>query len=151
MIKGGDKMISIRKLESEEYQEALDLAWSVFLRFEAPEYSKEGIEEFRNSLKNPEFVRKLTFFGAFEKRKLIGVLAMRPPQHISLFFVKEEYHGRGIGRKLFEGMKQEYGKVEFTVNSSPYAVAIYKKLGFIPTDTEQITNGIRYTPMIYRC
>ncbi|MBU9737013.1 GNAT family N-acetyltransferase [Diplocloster agilis] len=33
------------------------------------------------------------------------------------------------------------------LNSSPYAVPIYKKLGFRNTDTEQLMNGIRYTPM----
>lgn len=143
-------MISIRKLEPEEYQEALDLAWNVFLQFDAPVYTKEGIEEFKSYLENTEFVEKLKFFGAFEDGQMVGVLAMRHPQHISLFFVKEEFHHRGIGRKLFEGMREDYEKQEFTVYSSPYAVAIYEKLGFIPTDTEQKTNGIRHTPMIFR-
>ena len=36
-----------------------------------------------------------------------------------------------------------------TVNSSPYAAKIYRKLGFVDTDTEQVTNGIRYVPMKY--
>lgn len=34
-----------------------------------------------------------------------------------------------------------------TVNSSPYAVPVYHKLGFIDTDTEQLSDGIRYIPM----
>lgn len=34
-----------------------------------------------------------------------------------------------------------------TVNSSSYAVPIYHKLGFGYTDVEQLTDGIRYTPM----
>jgi predicted GNAT family N-acyltransferase len=33
------------------------------------------------------------------------------------------------------------------LNSSPYARSFYKKIGFIDTDTEQVKNGIRYTPM----
>ena len=36
------------------------------------------------------------------------------------------------------------------VNSSPYAVDVYHKLGFTDTDKEQMTNGIIYTPMIYK-
>ncbi|WP_460645598.1 GNAT family N-acetyltransferase [Lacrimispora brassicae] len=36
-----------------------------------------------------------------------------------------------------------------TVNSSPYAVEIYHKLGFVDTDTEQLVNGIRFIPMEY--
>jgi len=34
-----------------------------------------------------------------------------------------------------------------TVNSSLYAVEIYRRLGFVDTNTEQIVNGIRFIPM----
>ncbi len=37
------------------------------------------------------------------------------------------------------------GKI--TVNSYPYAVSVYHRLGFKDTDKEQVTNGLRYTPM----
>ena len=64
--------------------------------------------------------------------------------------LKSEYHRQGIVRQLFEKMLSDYqmqGVGVFTVNSSPYAVEVYRKLGFEPTDDECITNGIRYTPM----
>ena len=35
------------------------------------------------------------------------------------------------------------------VNSSPYAVKIYRALGFVEVDIEQISDGRRYTPMSY--
>lgn len=44
-------------------------------------------------------------------------------------------------------MRRDYASQTFTVNSSPYAVEVYRHLGFTPTNTEQLTNGIRYTPM----
>ena len=34
-----------------------------------------------------------------------------------------------------------------TVNASPNAVEIYKKLGFEKKDREQLKNGIRFVPM----
>lgn len=34
-----------------------------------------------------------------------------------------------------------------TVNSSPYAVPVYEKLGFHATGSEQTVNGLRFTPM----
>jgi len=34
-----------------------------------------------------------------------------------------------------------------TVNSSPYAVDIYRRLGFHAISEEQLTDGIRFTPM----
>ena len=72
---------------------------------------------------------------------------MRAPQHIGGFFVDADYHRRGIGKRLFEAMRQDYAKQVFTVNSSPYAVEVYSHLGFVPTDKEQIADGLRYTPM----
>ena len=123
----------------------------MFCRFEAPEYSEEGITEFKNFLNNEEEIGKLDFYGAFDKASdIVGVLAMRKPSHISLFFVKAEYHRQGIGRQLFEKILCDYqpqGIGVFTVNSSHYAVEVYRKLGFKLTGNECITNGIRYTPM----
>lgn len=142
-----DTQFPVRRLYPEEIQTALDLSWDVFLQFEAPEYSEEGVQEFRKSLDDKERTRKLQFYGAFDKDKLIGMLCMREPQHIGGFFVRAEYHRKGIGRDLFETMKKDYDKQQFTVNSSPYAVEIYKHLGFKETDVEQTVNGIRFTPM----
>ena len=96
-----------------------------------------------------ERTRKLDFYGAYDGETLAGVLCMRAPQHIGGFFVDGAYHRRGIGRRLFETMRRDYDRQVFTVNSSPYAVEVYRHLGFVPTDTEQCTNGLRYTPMRY--
>ena len=72
---------------------------------------------------------------------------MRAPQNIGGFFVDAVYHRRGIGRRLFEAMRQDYAKQEFTVHSSPYAVEVYRHLGFVPTGEEQTVDGLRFTPM----
>lgn len=138
---------TVRRLPPELLPAACELVWQVFCRFEAPEYSQEGIAEFQKTLENMEALRHMPFYGAFHKGELVGVLAMREPQHISLFFVKEAWHRQGLGRLLFDAMRRDYADQVFTVNSSPYAVEVYRHLGFTPTDTEQLTNGIRYTPM----
>lgn len=85
----------------------------------------------------------------FEGNQLVGTLCMREPQHIGGFFVKADYHRKGIGRALFETMRRDYDKQEFTDNSSPYAVKVYEHLGFKANDNEQVVNGLRFTPMIY--
>ena len=138
---------TVRRLPPELLPAACELVWQVFCRFEAPEYSQEGIAEFQKTLENMEALRHMPFYGAFHKGELVGVLAMREPQHISLFFVKEAWHRQGLGRLLFDAMRRDYADQVFTVNSSPYAVEVYRHLGFVPTDTEQLTNGIRYAPM----
>ena len=40
-------MYEIRKITSSELEEALSLAWEVFLEFEAPDYKPEGTQAFR--------------------------------------------------------------------------------------------------------
>ena len=139
----------VRHLNADEIRCALDLMWEVFLQFVAPEYSQEGIDEFKKSLNDKERTEKLRFYGVFDNDKLVGTLCIKEPRHIGGFFVKADYQGRGFGRMLFEAMKADYEKPEFTVNSSPYAVKIYEHLGFVPTDNEQTVNGIRFTPMKY--
>lgn len=138
---------SVRRLTYEEIPQALELCWRVFLEFEAPEYSSEGISAFRASLDDKERNRNMHFYGAFYGDALVGVLSMRAPQHISGFFVDAAYHRQGIGRKLFESMRRDYARQVFTVNSSPYAVEVYRNLGFVPKDKEQIADGLRFTPM----
>ncbi|MGN0496268.1 MAG: GNAT family N-acetyltransferase [Lachnospiraceae bacterium] len=140
----------VRRLNADEIKIATDLIWEVFLQFEAPEYSKEGIDFFRGSLDDEERNRKLKYYGAFEGKELIGTLCMREPQHIGGFFVKAQHQQKGVGRALFEAMRKDYEKQEFTVHSSPYGVKIYECLGFQATDEEQLVNGLRFTPMVFK-
>ena len=144
-----DEQYPVRRLNEDEIPEALNLIWQVFMQFVAPEYSKEGIDEFRKSLDDKQRTRMLKFYGAFVNGTLAGVLCMRAPQHIGGFFVRSEYQGKGFGKALFEAMKKDYDKQEFTVHSSPYAVKIYERLGFVRTGEEQTINGLRFTPMKY--
>lgn len=140
--------IYIRELDKGEYGSALDLVWKVFLEYEAPDYSEQGTEEFRKSINDAGYLAILRCYGAFIGGELIGVIATRNNgDHVALFFVDGKYHRRGIGRKLFEAAVNDNISGEMTVNSSPYAVPVYHRLGFRDTEKEQITNGIRYTPM----
>ncbi len=142
--------MEIRKIMKEGLPAVLDLVWTVFLEFEAPEYSQEGIDEFKRYIDQQAKETTLEIYGAFEENELLGVIATRNERsHISWFFVKKEYHGRRIGRKLFEHIVPFSSTDFITVNSSPYAVKIYRKLGFADTAAEQVTNGIRYIPMKY--
>jgi hypothetical protein len=69
-------------------------------------------------------------------------------KHIALFFVNGNFQGKGIGKHLFMRACLNNKCGEITVNSSPYAKEIYHHLHFTDTNTEQLTDGLRYTPMI---
>jgi len=146
----------IRQLTEQEIPVALKLVWEVFLEFEAPEYSEEGVETFREFIEPTSIIDKVTlgellFIGCLDdEEQIVGVLAIRAFHHICLLFVLKKYHRQGIARTLFETAKKlciERNTGKITVNSSPYAVEIYRKLGFIVAGTELQQNGIRYTPM----
>jgi len=139
-----------RKLLLKEYDMALNLAWRVFERFEAPEYSDEGVENFRKTIQEPSFSERICCYGAFDENQLVGMLATRNEgAHIALFFVEEAYHRRGIGRDMFALALSASKTDAITVNSSPFAVQVYRQLGFVETKPEQLLDGIRFTPMIY--
>lgn len=140
--------ILVRELSDEETDTATELCWEVFKEYEAPDYTEYGTEEFRRSIHNRGFISQLRLFGAFCGERMVGVIAIRG-SHIALFFVKGEYHRQGIGKRLFERAKKECGG-RITVNSSPYALEIYRRLGFKETDSEQSVNGLRFTPMEYQ-
>lgn len=142
--------IFIRRLSEEEKPSALVLIWEVFLKFEAPEYSSEGTEFFRSILDDKEYISEREFIGAFDGEKLVGVISMGRSPHINFFFVREEYHRRGIGRRLFETAVKSRPEKCITINASPYAVPVYRRLGFVPTDKMQETKGIKFLPMEYK-
>jgi GNAT superfamily N-acetyltransferase len=146
VIVNGDK-----KLQQPEKTDAMNLVWSVFLEFEAPDYTDEGINTFHDFINNDDAINGLEIYGAYENGNLIAVIATRNKgNHIALFFVLGKYHRQGVGRKLFEWILEKSTSKIMTVNSSPYAIEIYHKLGFTDTDIEQTKEGMRFTPMKYQ-
>lgn len=150
-------MYEIRKITSSEVGEALSLALEVFMQFEAPEYKPEGIETFkRDIIENEEFIAKCKsgacpIYAAFDNGKIIGIIGMRESRtHINLVFVRKEYHRKGVATAIFEFLLRDNPKLsEITLNSSPYGLPFYLKLGFVPQSGELEEDGIRYTPMIF--
>lgn len=137
----------IKSLNDKEIENALGLVWKVFLQYEAPDYTQEGIDEFYKSIHDENYLSMLSIYGAFSNEELVGVIATRSNgKHIALFFVDGRYHHQGIGKQLFQTVRTN----KMTVNSSPYAVPVYRKLGFEAVNTEQVVNGLRFTPMELR-
>ena len=143
--------MEIKKIDQAQMDNAIDLIWTTFLQFEAPDYSDEGIQSFKDFIENKEIINTLEFWGAYDNQKLKGVIATyENRKHICCFFVEAQYQRQGIGRKLWEYLLENSKKEVITVNSSPYAVPVYHKLGFVDTNTEQLSDGMRYTPMKYQ-
>lgn len=116
---------NIKILKGNEMKTALDLVTKVFMEYEAPDYSQNGVEEFNKSMQDEEYLSKLCMYGAFTFKRLIGVIATRNKgTHIALFFVDSDFQGKGVGKSFFQAMLADYDSNRITVNSSPYAVPV---------------------------
>ena len=149
--------MQICKIGPDKLRGALDLVWETFMKYEAPGSGVMGIATFRHFVTYSNMVEKVNqgemkFYGCYLNQYLIGVIALRTGQHISLLFVRGKFHHLGVATKLVEIVENEVlaqnPKIRaVTVNASPYAVGFYEKSGFVPLDKEQKANGIRFTPM----
>lgn len=146
----------IRSAYRDEWQDAMALAWRTFLRFEADVYTPEGVRNFENFITDSTLHRMFIMgtyqlFVALDQNKIVGMITLRDSTHISLLFVDEAYHRRGIGRALIKYLTDylvtEMGAYRVTVNASPYGAPFYHKMGFRDLRPEETKDGIIYTPM----
>jgi GNAT superfamily N-acetyltransferase len=93
----------------------------------------------------------IVYHVAEHDSKLLGFIAVRDHAHLFHMFVDKRHHRQGIARALWEVARQfalEAGNPGlFTVNSSNYALPVYKAMGFVQTAPMQCKNGIFYNPM----
>lgn len=144
----------IEELNLENLEEAINVIEDTFMKFEAPDYSKQGIESFfkfanYETIKE-NFSKNMKMYVAKVNEKIVGVIGYRDNSHINLLFVLEEYQHNGIAKALYnlvlENCKNANTK-RMTVNSSPYAHNVYLKLGFIDDNQMQEVDGIKFYPM----
>ena len=145
----------ISPLGAERLDEALFLVKEVFMEFEAPDFSEEGVKEFlkfvdKARIQNEMDSSALDLWVCLQAQRIVAVLGVEAKGHISLLFVSGAFHRQGIARAMLEkGLAacRQKGLTQVTVNSSPYAVQAYKRMGFIAMQPEQCIHGIRFTPM----
>ncbi len=151
--------ITFREIKSGEEAKACQLVMDSFSEFVAPDYSEEGVNEFSKYIDSQLMQKRLAnnhfVLVALDEDVLVGMVELRNYKHISLLFVKKKYQHRGIATRMLElavnkCMKHDANTELIEVNSSPFAVGIYEKLGFVKISDEQLKNGIRFTPMVKR-
>lgn len=142
-------------MQEGEEREISDLIQRVFGEFVAPAYVPEGVNYFLDYVR-PAAIgtrnrdgRHVALCAKIDHR-IIGVIEIRSWNHICLLFVDKRHHKKGISRKLLQEsihLCRAKGSEWIDVNSSPFAVPVYERLGFVQTDAEQLRNGIRFVPM----
>ena len=149
----------IKEVGKVDLKQAFDLVNEVFSEFVAVDYSEQGNKTFGDYLKikydemssDIETGHK-KLWAYCQNDEIIGVIATRDISHIALMFVDKRHHRKGIARQLLDnvlaGIKNNADIKQITVNSSPYAVKVYERLGFAKTGERQEKDGIIYIPMV---
>lgn len=149
--------IEIRELGEGEEIAAADLVMRVFAAYVGHEYSARGVEEFAryadaSALRERLDGGKCIALAAVRGDALIGVIEFRGTDHLSLLFVDDRFHRRGIARALLSEMIEKLAAAgtavsSVEVNSSRDAIPAYRRLGFEVSGPERTVDGITFTPM----
>ena len=145
----------IKKAQLEDLEEISNLAKRIYLKYNSSLDTDEGVNNILTFINHDNILIRTYIDGslilkAIKNNTIIGFIEIRNYNHISLLFIDDEYFRLGLGKELFEKVKDITKSDKYSVNSSDYAVEFYKKLGFVAIyDTIKIENGVHFHPMIF--
>lgn len=145
----------IRKSTIDDSEGISNLVYGLSEKYIAHEFTLEGSKALLSSMK-PNEIKKYIQSGfryhvAVISGQIVGVVGVRDNSHLYHLFVAEEYQRQGIATKLWqfalEACLSNGNTGIFTVNSSKYALPVYKKLGFVTQSEPEERNGVVSIPM----
>lgn len=149
-------MFKIERAKINDIEEISNLVKRIYLKYNSKIDSEEGINNILTFISKENMRLRFYIEGALilvardKNNKIVGAIELKNFEHISLFFVDDKYFKFGIGKKLFEEVKNILKLEKYSVNASDYALEFYKKLGFVQiTDSIEIENGVHFYPMLY--
>lgn len=146
----------VKWAEKEDWKPTMMMIWKTFMAFEGKEYTNEGIRNFFRFITDDDLYQAFlagTYRMAVVKDsgRIIGAGSIRNGNHLSLLFVDEEFHHKGIGSRIMgylcDYLEHEEGERFMSLKAAPYAVDFYRKLGFKIIRPEEEYSGIRVTSM----
>jgi GNAT superfamily N-acetyltransferase len=156
---GNANSIIVDELAINEIERVSSMIDNIFDEFVGMDYSVEGNKTFKDyikpqNIKNRFIDKGSQFLLAKVENEITGIMEIKNKDHISLFFIKKEFQGKGIGKYLFryylDKTKNENNEIKkITIHSSVYAENIYSRLGFKKINEIQEKDGIKYIPMEY--
>ncbi|MBS0343877.1 MAG: GNAT family N-acetyltransferase [Proteobacteria bacterium] len=94
---------------------------------------------------------ELDYYVGMVGSQMAGVVAVRHTTHLFHLFVGHAFQRRGVARALWSHVKAVYewpsASAPTTVNSTPFALSFYERIGFQATGPRVETNGIAFIPM----
>ena len=124
-------------------------------KYIACDFSPDGAQNLLTSMETKAiegyFKSGFRYHVAEEHNVLAGVVGVRDSRHLYHLFVADEFQGGGLARKLWrialDTCRQAGNTGEFTVNSSKFAVELYRTFGFVESGPPATKNGVTSVPM----
>ena len=146
----------VRWAKQDEWAPAMRMIWRTFIKYDGRDFTEEGIRHFFDFITDgnlyASFLKgEYQLMVALDGDDVIGAGSIRDRNRLSLLFVEEAYHHKGVGsailKRLCEYLKTEEGERYMSLQAAPYAVNFYRKQGFRAVRPEMEFSGIRVTPM----
>lgn len=140
--------MNINQLDVKDINIIVELIWNVQIESrQIPimfqnEESKENFK--KNMLEKMDDI--LSFYGAFDNEKFIGVIGIEE-NRISYLYVLKEYQNKGIGTKLLRFALDIFKKNNYNIvliDSVEEAKAFYKKNGFRNKNNKDYSIAMEY-------
>jgi predicted GNAT family N-acyltransferase len=147
---------TIRSSQSEDAEMASALIQQSFIQLVGPDWETQAVHTFLAETSGKcirDLISKAAFTAVAEVQgQLVGFILMPSPDLIGLLFVRPEFLRNGIAKSLWQAARhhikttsKEVKTVE--LNSTPYAVAAYRALGFYPISEPFRRGGCSATRM----
>ncbi len=139
-----------------EAEKVFSMVMASFSRYVAPDYRPEGVETFTEFARPANLIERdqtdhLTLIAEADGQ-LLGMVQLQRPSHVRMLFVAPDMQRQGIGRALLDAAleiatRQHADVTTVTVNSSPYAVEPYRRMGFTVAGPPETKCGVISIPM----
>ena len=152
------KAVTIRRYRESDFEGAARLVRNLFTKFVIPDASPKGVDFWsgylslrrsnRETLKRRYSLETIAFV-ALAHGRIVG-LVMGTIEELKRLFVKEGYHGMGIGRQLMSRFEQEcvrHGATRFKITASLHAASFYTRMGCKKTTGIRNLHGLKVQPM----
>jgi len=150
------QQITIRKAKVTDSTEISSLISRNAQSLLSDDFEDDGLAFFLNAVSERSIrdymEQGFRYLVALERHEIVGVIAIKDYRHMFHLFVDKAYHKKGIAKLLWDTISRdsiEQEKIDkFTLNSTSYALPVYRRWGFNIAGERQTMHGISFTPMV---
>lgn len=137
----------IRLATSEDYPRIMEI-WESAVRATHDFLSEEDLQHFKEIIPK-EYLPNLEVYLISENNEVQGFASVAEG-NLEMLFIHDEARGKGLGKKLYQFMKDKTGLTKVDVNEqNPQAIGFYEKMGFKQTGRSEKDGSGKDYPIIH--